>query len=81
VAASGHGNEKVAMNASLNHPISTPSETELVRVLAHRYGDGMVYLLKGTSRAPFVTCQRVGLISDDGYITRAGRELAARHCA
>lgn len=68
------------MNASLNDPIPRPSETELVRVLAHRYGDGMVYLLKGTSRVLFVTCQQFGLISDDGYITRQGRELAARHC-
>lgn len=40
----------------------------------------MVYLLKGTPRVLFVTCQQVGLISDDGYITRQGRALAARHC-
>ena len=67
------------MNTYPNHQMSSSSERELVRVLACRYGDGTVYLPKGMPGMPFFACQELGLISADGFITRAGRELAARY--
>lgn len=69
------------MNANLHHPNVSASETEFVRVLAHRYGDGSVYLPQGTPRTLYVACQQAGLLTDEGYLTRQGRELVARHCS
>jgi hypothetical protein len=62
-----------------NHQCSGPNE-ELARVLANRYGDGTVYLRNGASWAVYRACQRLGLISADGFITRRGRELVASYC-
>ena len=67
------------MNTYPNPQMSSPSERELVRVLACRYGDGTVYLPKGMPGMLFLACQDLGLISADGFITRAGRELVARY--
>lgn len=67
------------MNTYPNHHMSSPSEKELVRVLACRYGDGTVYLPKGMPGMLFLACQGLGLISADGFITRTGRELVARY--
>jgi hypothetical protein len=63
-----------------NHQCSGPNETELARVLARRYGDGTVYLRNGASWVVYRACQRLGLISADGFITRQGRELVASYC-
>lgn len=68
------------MNTHPHHQMSSLNTTELVRVLACRYGDGTVYLPKGIPRTLFLTCQQLGLISAEGFITRAGRELVARYC-
>ena len=67
------------MNTYANHQMSSPSEKELVRVLAYRYGDGTVYLPKGMPGTLFLACQELGLICADGFITRTGRELVGRY--
>lgn len=69
------------MNAKLSTPTNRPPETQLVNLLAHHYGDGTVYLPVGTPREVFYTCLREGLLTDDGVVTRKGRELLARHMA
>lgn len=58
----------------------TPTDLELVRVLQHRYGDGTVYLPRAGARPVLHFCMQLGLVSDEGFITRKGRELLAR-CA
>jgi hypothetical protein len=63
-----------------NHQCPGPNETELARVLANRYGDGTVYLRNDAPWAVYRACQRLGLISADGFITLRGRELVANYC-
>ena len=55
-----------------------PNDLELARVLQHRYGDGTVYLPRTGTRPVLRLCIQLGLISDEGFITRKGRELVAR---
>ena len=62
--------------------LSDPSEEELLEVLEHHFGDGIVYVPKesGTAaRRNFVRAIELGYISEDGYLTRKGRALVARH--
>lgn len=59
--------------------LSSPTEAECVKILANRYGDGTIYLPEGTPRALFYACIEQGLISDDGFLTRKGRQLLQRY--
>jgi hypothetical protein len=52
---------------------------ECAKVVARRYGDGTVYLPAGTPRALFYVCIQRGLITDEGFVTRKGREFLARY--
>ena len=54
------------------------STSEIARLLNHHYGDGTVYVPSGGSLQLYHTCVNVGLITEDGFITRQGRELIAR---
>jgi len=54
------------------------STGELAQLLNHHYGDGTVYVPSGRSLQLYDTCVDVGLITEDGFITRQGRELIAR---
>ena len=56
-----------------------PNDLELARVLQHRYGDGTVYLPRAGARPVLRFCMQLGLVSDEGFITRKGRELVARY--
>jgi hypothetical protein len=51
----------------------------MVALLRHHYGDGGVYVPEGGARRVFVAATRLGYISEDGYLTRKGRELLAKH--
>lgn len=55
------------------------TEVELVRLLDHRFGDGLVYLPDPDARDVFLSAMRLGLINEEGYLTPAGRALVARH--
>lgn len=66
------------MNAA-TQSISTTIETALLRLLGHRYGDGLVYLGDDTERGLFAQAVTLGFINREGYLTRAGRSLLARH--
>ena len=58
----------------------TPEPTKkLLRLLNSRYGDGTVYVPSGESPALYYSCMERGYISEDGFITRQGRELATRY--
>ncbi len=54
-------------------------EAHIVALLRHHYGDGGVYVPEGGARRVFLEAARLGFINEDGYLTRKGRELLARH--
>jgi len=56
-----------------------PVETQMVEVLRNRYGDGNIYLPQGVSRQVLAKAVELGYLSEEGYVTRKGRMLLARH--
>jgi hypothetical protein len=53
-------------------------ENQLVELLNHHYGDGVVYLPAGQSKQLLLAAKNLGYISEDGYLTRQGRILLAK---
>ena len=51
----------------------------IVKLLAHRYGDGLVYLRGAEERQLYARAVGLGLINRDGYVTPEGRELIAHY--
>ncbi len=51
----------------------------VLRVLMCRFGDGSVYIEDATDRPIYQAAQALGLISRDGYLTRAGRRFLSVH--
>ncbi|NIR29218.1 MAG: hypothetical protein GWN84_07860 [Gammaproteobacteria bacterium] len=51
----------------------------VLRVLACRFGDGSVYMEEVTDKPVYRAAQALGLISGDGYLTRAGRRFLSTH--
>ena len=51
----------------------------VIRLLGHRFGDGLVYLRDATERRVFQRAVSLGLVSREGYVTPAGLSLAHRH--
>ena len=57
------------------------NESLLEKVLSRHYGDGLVYLPKSFDFGVLRDAMKIGLVSDDGYLTRKGRNfLASRDC-
>lgn len=54
-------------------------ESGIVQLLAHRFGDGLVYLRDEAERAVYARAVGLGLISSEGYVTPAGFHILARH--
>ena len=69
------------MNASQaiaeDPPQGDPIEPDLLRLLDHRYGDGLVYLREDDERGLLARAIRLGLVSPDGYITPKGQSAIA----
>lgn len=55
-----------------------PQELALAEVLAHRYGDGIVYCPRHRNRHLLTAAVAAGFVSEDGFVTRKGRALIAR---
>lgn len=53
-------------------------DTAMVRLLAHRYGDGLVYLREDGERLLLDKAMGLGFVSAEGYLTPKGRALLAR---
>jgi hypothetical protein len=51
----------------------------IVKLLGHRYGDGLVYLENGSEHHLFHKAVRLGLVSPEGYVTPRGLSILARH--
>ncbi len=66
------------MNASENCA-NAPNEVEIASVLRHHYGDGDLYVPEGTPESVVYKAIALGYLSEDGYLTRKGRDLLAQH--
>jgi hypothetical protein len=51
----------------------------MVKLLAHRYGDGFVYLRDREERELYEQAKTLGLISREGYLTPIGRSVMTAH--
>ena len=60
-----------------NEP-SEQVDQALLQLLAHRFGDGLVYLRDDGEKRLFERAMRMGLVNREGYLTPAGRSLIAR---
>ncbi len=67
------------MNALWQQPKPGYSPGEIAGMLVYHYGDGTVYLPQGSSRQIYHAGMLLGYISEDGFLTRRGRELLALH--
>jgi len=54
-------------------------ESDIARVLEHRYGDGLIYLPKHQPESLFKIAKTKGFVDTEGYITRKGRSLLAKY--
>jgi hypothetical protein len=54
-------------------------ESDIVKVLEYRYGDGLVYLPKHQPESLFKMAKIRGFVDQEGYLTRKGRTLLARY--
>ena len=69
------------MNASERKDVIDPPVNDLVGLLAHRYGDGLVYLRDAAEQGLFELATRLGFINSEGYLTPEGRTWLVRHDA
>lgn len=53
------------------------SESDIVKILSNRFGDGVVYMSKNMPKRVYHLAVKRGFISQEGYITRKGRVLLA----
>lgn len=54
-------------------------DQDILDLLGHRYGDGLVYLHDDREEQLFHEAVRLGLVSAEGYVTPLGRSMLARH--
>ena len=65
--------------AQKEEPAEPPEvEPAMVKLLAHRYGDGLVYLRGREERTLYEKAKRLGLINREGYVTPVGRQVLER---
>ena len=66
------------MNA-ISSELDQNLESDIARVLEHRYGDGLIYLPKHQPESLFKIAKTKGFVDTEGYITRKGRSLLAKY--
>jgi hypothetical protein len=54
-------------------------ESQVANLLQHRFGDGLVYLPKNQPHTLYQLAVSGGYVDQEGYLTRKGRVLLARH--
>lgn len=54
-------------------------ESEIAALLQCRFGDGMAYLPRQWQSRLLEIATRFGFVDTEGYLTRRGRKLMARH--
>jgi len=50
----------------------------MAKLLSNRYGDGLIYLPKASHTSALRDAIKAGFVSEDGYLTRKGRNFLAR---
>ncbi len=55
------------------------STSEMTELLAHHYGDGIVYLPAGEESSLYSIAVENGFINEEGYLTRKGRIFLAQN--
>lgn len=66
------------MNA-LSSELEQNIESDIAKVLEFHYGDGLVYLPKNQPVSLIKLAEHKGFIDQEGYLTRKGRSLLAKH--
>ncbi len=56
-----------------------PTDAQLISILDYHYGDGLVYLPENTPWSLYTFARKLGYISEEGYVTKKGRELLAQY--
>ena len=51
----------------------------ILKLLSHRYGDGLVYLRNDSEQRLLHEAVRLGLVSSEGYVTPRGLSLLVRY--
>ena len=55
------------------------SEYQIASILECRFGDGLVYVPRNYPNYLYSLAKKFGFINREGYLTRKGRNLLARH--
>ena len=50
----------------------------MAKLLSNRYGDGLIYLPKTAHAGTLRDAIKAGFVSEDGYLTRKGRNFLAQ---
>lgn len=61
-----------------NAPIFTqenPTDAQLVSILDHHYGDGVVYIPENTPWSLYTFARKLGYINEEGFVTPKGKTL------
>lgn len=66
------------LNASASN-LDQEMESDIAKVLEHRYGDGLVYLPKHQPESLYKLAANEGFVDQEGYLTRKGRSLIAKY--
>ena len=64
---------------SANGPAISATADAMGAFLGHHFGDGQVYLTGANERVLLRRAMDEGLVSDEGYLTRAGYRYWRRH--
>ena len=51
----------------------------MAKLLSNRYGDGLIYLPKASQTGALSDAIKAGFVSEDGYLTRKGRNFLAQN--
>ncbi len=66
------------MNAPASN-LEEDIESDIAKVLEHRYGDGLVYLPKNQPERLYKLATSKGFVDQEGYLTRKGRSLLSKY--
>jgi hypothetical protein len=64
---------------AIKHNTPNANESDIARVIGRHYGDGAVYMTQDENQATALSkAISEGFVSEDGFLTRKGRELLVR---
>lgn len=69
----------IVAKAQSNPKTSILQEQHIAAVLENRYGKGSMYVPRNQTARVLVKASEMGLIDDNGLLTRKGRALLARY--